>query len=83
MVVFIVMPLKINRLVHGWKQHNEIKEPLKNETSKSDQSATNSYVKEINILKEEVNKKEVLIKDLVETIKSLTKNSLKQQSIQS
>ena len=40
-------------------------------------------MKEINILKEEVNKKEVLIKDLVETIKSLTKNSLKQQSIQS
>ena len=30
-----------------------------------------------------MNKKEALVKDLVETIKNLTKNSLKQQSIQS
>ena len=58
---------------------NEIKEHLKNETPKSDQSVTNFYLKEINSLKEELNKKEVLIKDLVETIKNLTKNSLKQQ----
>ena len=62
---------------------NEIKEHLKNETSKSDQSVTNSYLKGTNILKEELNQKEVLIKDLVETIKNLTKNSLKQQPIQS
>ena len=58
---------------------NEIKEHLKNETPKSDQSVTNFYLKEINSFKEELNKKEVLIKDLVETIKNLTKNSLKQQ----
>ena len=60
-----------------------MKEHLKNETPKSDQSVTNSYLKEINLLKEELNKKEALIKDLVETIKSLTTNSLKQQPIQS
>ena len=54
-----------------------------NETPKSDQSVTNSYLKEINILKEELNKNEVLIKDLFETIKNLTKYSLKQQPIQS
>ena len=60
---------------------NEIKEHLNDETPKSDQSVTNSYLKEINILKEEMNKKEVLIKDLVETIKNLRKNSLKQQPI--
>ena len=53
----------------------EIKEHLKNETQKSD----NFYLKEIVSLKEELNKKEVLIKDLVETIKNLTTNSLKQQ----
>ena len=35
----------------------EIKEHLKNETAKSDQSVTNSYLKEINSLKEELNKK--------------------------
>ena len=35
------------------------------------------------MLKEELNKKEVLIKFLVETIKNLTKNSLNQQPIQS
>ena len=58
---------------------NKIKEHLKNETPKSNQSVTNSYLKEINSLKEELNKKEVLIKDLVETIKNLTTNSLKQQ----
>ena len=52
---------------------NEIKEHLKNETPKSDQSVTNSYLKEINMLKEELEKKEALIKDLVETIKNLTK----------
>ena len=40
---------------------------------------TNFYLKEINSLKEELNKKEVLIKDLVETIKNLTTTSLKQQ----
>ena len=57
---------------------NEIKEHLKNETPKSDQSFTNSYLKEINSLKEELNKK-VLIKDLVETIKNLTTTNLKQQ----
>ena len=51
---------------------NKIKEHLKNETPKSDQSVTNFYVKEINSLKEGLNKKEVLIKDLVETIKNLT-----------
>ena len=33
------------------------------------------------MLKEELNKKELLIKDLVETIKNLTKSSLKQQPI--
>ena len=58
---------------------NEIKEHLRNETPKSDQSVTNFYLKEVNTLKEELNKKEVLIKDLVETIKNLTANSLKQQ----
>ena len=57
----------------------EIKGHLKNETPKWDQSVTNSYLKENNSLKEELNKKEVLIKDLVETIKNLTTNSLKQQ----
>ena len=35
------------------------------------------------MLKEELNKKELLIKDLVETIKNLTKSCLKQQPIQS
>ena len=57
---------------------NEIKEHLKNETPKSDQSVTNFYLEEINTLKEELNKKQLLIKDLVET-KNLTTNSLKQQ----
>ena len=57
----------------------EIKEQLKNETLKSDQLVTNSYLKEINSLKEELNKKEILIKDLVETIENLTASSLKQQ----
>ena len=42
-------------------------EHLKNETPKSDQSVTNSYLKEINILEEELNKKEILIKSFVET----------------
>ena len=60
---------------------NEIKEHLKNKTPKLDQSVTNSYLKEI-MLKEELNKKKVIIKDLVETIKSLTRNTLKQQQIQ-
>ena len=49
---------------------NEIKEHLKNETLNSDQSVTHSYLKEINMLKKELNKKEVLIKSLVETIKT-------------
>ena len=44
-----------------------------------DQSVTNFYLKEINPSKEELNKKEVLIKDLVETIKILKADSLKQQ----
>ena len=39
----------------------------------------NFYLKEVNSLKKELNKKEVLIKDLVEAIKNLTTNSLKQQ----
>ena len=60
---------------------NEIKEHLKNETPKSDQSVPNFYSNEINSLKEELNKKEVLIKDLVETIKNLMTNSLKQQQL--
>ena len=60
---------------------NEIKEHLKNKTPKLDQSVTNSHLKEI-MLKEELNKKKVIIKDLVETIKSLTRNTLKQQQIQ-
>ena len=58
---------------------NEIKEHLKNETLKSNQSVANSYLKEINLLKEGLNKKEVLSKALVETIKNLTTNNLKQQ----
>ena len=58
---------------------NEMKEHLKNETPKSDQSVTDSYQKENNSLKEELNTKDVLIKYLVETIKNLTTNSLKQQ----
>ena len=58
---------------------DEIKEHPKNETQKSDQSLTNFCLKEINSLKEELNKKQVLIKDLVETIKNLTTASLKQQ----
>ena len=58
---------------------NEVKEHLKNETPKLDQSVTNFYVKKINSLKEELNKKEVLIKDMVETVKNLMTNSLKQQ----
>ena len=63
---------------------NEIKGHIKNETPKSDQLVTNFYLKEINTFKKELNKKEVLIKDLVENIKNLTTNSLKkQQSIQS
>ena len=63
---------------------NEIKGHLKNETPKSDQSVTNFYLEEINTFKKELNKKQVLIKDLVDNIKSLTTNSLKeQQSIQS
>ena len=48
---------------------NEIKEHLKNKTPKSDQSVTNFYLKEVNTLEKELNKKEVLIKYLVETIK--------------
>ena len=62
---------------------NVIKEHLKNETPNLDQSVTNFYLNKITILKEELNKKEVLIKGLVETIKNLTKNSLSQQPIQS
>ena len=58
---------------------NEMKEHLKIETPKSDQSVTDSYQKENNSLKEELNTKDVLIKYLVETIKNLTTNSLKQQ----
>ena len=58
---------------------NEIKEHLKNETPMSDQSFTNFYLKEINSLKEELNKKEVLVKGLVEKIKNLTTTNLKQQ----
>ena len=61
---------------------NEIKEHLENETPKSDQSVTNSYPKDY-ILKEKLNKKEALIKELIETIRKLTTNSLKQQPIQS
>ena len=57
---------------------NEVKEHLKNETPKLDQSVTNFYVKN-NSLKEELNKKEVLIKDMVEIVKHLMTNSLKQQ----
>ena len=53
-----------------------MEEHLKNETPESNQSVTDSYLKEINSLKEELNKKEVLIKDLVEAIKNLTTNSL-------
>ena len=34
---------------------NKIKEHLKNETPKSNQSVTNFYLKEINTLKEELN----------------------------
>ena len=61
-----------------------MKEHLKNETPKLDQSVTNSYLKEINSLKEELNKNKFLIKDLVETIKNLITNSLKQkQQLQS
>ena len=56
---------------------NEIKEHLKSETPKSDQSGTDSYLNKINILKEELNKKETLIKELIETIKNVTINSLK------
>ena len=41
---------------------NEIKEQLKNETIKVDKSVGNSYLIEINVLTEEVNKKEVLVK---------------------
>ena len=58
---------------------NEIKEHLKNETPKLDQSVTNFCLKEINLLKEELNKKEVFIKDLVETIKNVMTNRIKQQ----
>ena len=62
---------------------NEIKEHVKNETPKTDQSVTDSYLKEINILKKELNKKEAFIKELIETIRNLTTNSLKQRPIQS
>ena len=62
---------------------NEITEHLKNETSKSNQSVTNSYPKEIKKLKEQLNKKEALIKELIDIIRNLTTNSLKQQPVQS
>ena len=39
---------------------NEIKDHLKNETPKLDQSVTNSNKKRINILKEELNKKQTV-----------------------
>ena len=38
---------------------NKIKEHLKNETPKSNQSVTNFYLKEINSLRDEMDKKEV------------------------
>ena len=62
---------------------NEMKEHLKNATPKVDQSVINSYLKEINILKEELSKQEALIKELNITIRNLTTNRLKQQPIQS
>ena len=62
---------------------NEITEHLKNETSKSNQSVTNSYPKEIKKLKEQLNKKEALVKELIDMIRNLTTYSLKQQPIQS
>ena len=50
---------------------NEIKEHLKNETPNLDQAVSNFYLKEtINTLKEKLNKKEVLIKELAETKKN-------------
>ena len=58
---------------------NEIKEHLKNETPKSDQSVTNFYIKKLIHQKKNSIKKVVLIKDLVETRNNLTTNSLKQQ----
>ena len=46
-----------------------MKEHLRNETPSSDQSATDSYLKEINILKEELNKN---TKEFIERIRNLT-----------
>ena len=48
-----------------------------------DLSITDSYLKEIKILKDETNKKEALIKELIEIIRNLTTYNLKQQPIQS
>ena len=59
---------------------NEIKEHLKNKTLTLDHSGTESYLKEINILKEELIQKEALIKELIETIRKFTTNSLKWDS---
>ena len=61
---------------------HEIKEPFKNETPKLEQSVTNFYLKEINILKEELNKKEAPITELSAAIRNLT-NNLKQQAMHS
>ena len=70
-LIFTELENDINVLVQ-----NQIKEHLKNETPKLDQTVTESYLKEINISKKELNKKEALIKELIEIIRNVTTNSL-------
>ena len=70
-LIFTELENDINVIVQ-----NQIKEHLKNETPKLDQTVTESYLKEINISKKELNKKEALIKELIEIIRNVTTNSL-------
>ena len=53
------------------------KRSQKNETPKLDHSVTNSYLEGMNILEEQLNRKEALIKELIETKRNLATNSLK------
>ena len=76
-----LIPVKFRNLIFTELENdvivqNQIKEHLKNETPKLDQTVTESYLKEINISKKELNKKEALIKELIEIIRNVTTNSL-------
>ena len=65
-----LIPVKFRNLIFTELEND------KNETPKLDQTVTESYLKEINISKKELNKKEALIKELIEIIRNVTTNSL-------